>query len=42
MGCDQAWDAVDTNGLEEDIWSLAFLDERRYLSTFQDVCARGG
>lgn len=36
-GRDQTWDAVDTRGLDEDIWSLAWFNERLYLSTLYAV-----
>jgi hypothetical protein len=36
-GRDQAWDAVDTQGLGEDIWSLAWFNERLYFSTLYGV-----
>lgn len=36
-GRDQTWDAVNTQGLEDDIWSLAWFNDRLYLSTMYDV-----
>jgi hypothetical protein len=36
-GRDQTWDAIDTGGLEEDIWSLAWFNGRLYLATMYNV-----
>jgi hypothetical protein len=36
-GRGQTWDAVDTQGLDEDIWSLAWFNERLYCSTLYGV-----